>query len=203
MPEKGVLQETILLERDSAKFYEIFEIEPICKQDQTILLSFEVEADKDITGILCYATDGKEPNGYMNMPIAIDAGTHQYLFELTYPGVDGICFTADRDISGETVEIRNLCISVVDSKAYYAPFMEGAKRLQAQSMRLESFRDDEIIGTVNAENEGILFFSIPYNIGWHAYVDGQEVEWLNVNVGFSGVRVNEGEHHVELRYGKS
>lgn len=201
MPEASKLQEIVLLEREKADFYERLELSLECKEGDTLLFSFDVVADKDITGFICYATDGKEPNGYMNLPIAIDAGTHHYLYEISYPEIDSICFTTDRDISGAQAEVRNLRVSLVDSQEYYAAYIEEVQKLRENSMSIESFRDDEIIGSVQAEQEGILFFSIPYNTSWHAYVDGEEVEWLNVNVGFSGIWIGEGEHHIELRFG--
>ena len=37
-----------------------------------------------------------------------------------------------------------------------------------------------------------MFFSVSYNEGWSAYVDGEKTDVYNVNNGCVGVRVHEG-----------
>lgn len=48
--------------------------------------------------------------------------------------------------------------------------------------------------------ETLLFFSVPYESGFKAYVDGQESEIIKVDYGFMSVVVPEGEHDIEFRY---
>jgi uncharacterized membrane protein YfhO len=45
-----------------------------------------------------------------------------------------------------------------------------------------------------------LFFSIPYDQGWTAIVDGQKIRPLRVNIGFMGIILDAGDHSVELQY---
>lgn len=47
----------------------------------------------------------------------------------------------------------------------------------------------------------MLYVSIPYNDGWRAYVDGEEIQAQKINRAFTGIPVKGvGEHKVELRY---
>ena len=48
------------------------------------------------------------------------------------------------------------------------------------------------------KDNGILFFSIPYNPGWHIYLDGKETEVKKVDICYSGIEVSKGSHNVEL-----
>ena len=46
----------------------------------------------------------------------------------------------------------------------------------------------------------LLTFSVPYDRGWHVYVNGEERELLQVNVMYCGVLLEPGEYEIELRY---
>lgn len=53
--------------------------------------------------------------------------------------------------------------------------------------------------SLNSEN-GILQISTSYSSGWKAYVDGKQTEIINVNTGFIGIPIEEGEHEIYLMY---
>ncbi len=53
---------------------------------------------------------------------------------------------------------------------------------------------------VELERENLVFFSVPYEEGWTATVDGQPAVIEEVNVGFMAVRVPEGAHTVRFSY---
>lgn len=50
------------------------------------------------------------------------------------------------------------------------------------------------------ENNQIISFSIPYDKGWNAYIDGKKVEIQEVNISMLGITVDEGHHIISLRY---
>ena len=53
---------------------------------------------------------------------------------------------------------------------------------------------------VEREKETLVFFSIPYDEGWSATVNGKRVEVEKVNVGFMAVPVSEGESEIVFTY---
>ncbi len=57
-----------------------------------------------------------------------------------------------------------------------------------------------IRGTVDIDQEEVVFMSVPYSSGWKAYIDGQEAEIREADTAFLGVKVPAGQHSVELRY---
>lgn len=63
-----------------------------------------------------------------------------------------------------------------------------------------SGRDSRINGTATVESDGILMLAIPYENGWHAYVDGSETAVHKLNYGFSGIFLTSGDHEIQLVY---
>ena len=45
-----------------------------------------------------------------------------------------------------------------------------------------------------------MFFSIPYDKGWSATVDGKRADLLLINTGFIGLILEKGPHTVDLRF---
>lgn len=59
---------------------------------------------------------------------------------------------------------------------------------------------NKITGTLELDKDKILCFAVPYAPGWHASLDGEEVETYVVNDMFIGVAVPKGVHEVSLDY---
>lgn len=57
-----------------------------------------------------------------------------------------------------------------------------------------------ITGDVTTTDTGILCLTIPYSSGWTAYVDGVKTDIFQLNTMFMGIKLEAGEHNIELRY---
>ena len=76
-----------------------------------------------------------------------------------------------------------------------------SKKLSAQGLKTTSIKNDEITGTVNAHNDGMLYLSIIKNEGWNIYIDGKKVEKVyQVDNAFTGVKIGKGHHRIKLTY---
>lgn len=53
---------------------------------------------------------------------------------------------------------------------------------------------------INLKQKNLVFFSVPYESGWKAYVNGKETEIEKVNVGFMAVLADGGENEIEFAY---
>lgn len=73
-------------------------------------------------------------------------------------------------------------------------------KLKQTEFKVQELGEDYIKGNINNTKSGILQISTSYSSGWKAYVDGKETEVLNVNTGFIGVSLEEGEHEVYFKY---
>ena len=63
-----------------------------------------------------------------------------------------------------------------------------------------SLASREITGTVNAEQDRYLVFSIPYSEGWAAYDNGKKVELQKANLMYLGMPLSAGSHEIRLVY---
>lgn len=76
---------------------------------------------------------------------------------------------------------------------------------QIEALRAESLENVEtnwrgLTGTISTTRDKFLCFSIPYDKGWTAYVDGQKANLVQANIGFMGVDLPAGDHDIELKY---
>lgn len=73
---------------------------------------------------------------------------------------------------------------------------------QLKATAATSFKTDKngFTAEVNREKESLVFFSIPYDNGWSATVNGKEAAIEKVNVGFMAVVVPEGDSVIRFNY---
>ena len=79
-------------------------------------------------------------------------------------------------------------------------FITDVQARQKHSLEIASFSQNNIIGKITLEQDRMLFFTIPFDNGWKAKVDGMPAELLRVNIGFTGLMVAPGSHTIELTY---
>ena len=77
---------------------------------------------------------------------------------------------------------------------------KDALKGEKDSLSVTEFRDTKISGTINLKDNKLIYLSIPYDEGWHLYVDGKEQEKIIVNGGMTGALLNRGEHRIEMLY---
>lgn len=61
-------------------------------------------------------------------------------------------------------------------------------------------KDTLVEGTVANPVDGTLMVSIPYEDGWHAYVDGEEAERIRADYGFTALNLSAGSHTITFKY---
>lgn len=79
-------------------------------------------------------------------------------------------------------------------------YSNDISNLKKYEFKLESFNDNNLTGSINNSEDGILQVSTSYTSGWKAYVDGVETKTINVNTGFIGIPLTSGKHKIELKY---
>ena len=69
-------------------------------------------------------------------------------------------------------------------------FSEAYNTLNSQSMKDIKVTNTSISGTVDASGtDDLLFLSVPYDKGWHAYIDGKEVPLESIDNSFVAVKL--------------
>lgn len=75
-----------------------------------------------------------------------------------------------------------------------------ANYITSNRFKVSKQTDHHIEGTITAQKEDMLFFSIPYDEGWTVKVDGKSQETRKIGNAFLSVIIPAGEHNVSLHY---
>jgi uncharacterized membrane protein YfhO len=87
------------------------------------------------------------------------------------------------------------CAEVVESA-----YQEMVEVLSDEQMKVLSYDSTHVEGVVTANEDGVLFLTIPYDESWTAMVDGKAAEILPVDDAFSAIRLTKGTHNIQLKY---
>lgn len=68
------------------------------------------------------------------------------------------------------------------------------------TLQIAGFTNNRITGTIDLKATKLLFFSIPYDKGWHCKIDGTPTELILCNIGFMGLCLESGKHTIDLFY---
>lgn len=77
---------------------------------------------------------------------------------------------------------------------------DGIEMLKKQQLQVEKNTGSNITGSISVKEDSTLFLTIPYDKGWHVYVDGKETQYEIILNSFIGLDLKKGEHKIELNY---
>ena len=83
------------------------------------------------------------------------------------------------------------------SEEAYAYDCAKLKETSADTFKIDN---DGFIATISRKSDNLVFFSVPYDEGWRASVNGQAVEIERVNAGFMAVPVKKGDSAIRFTY---
>ena len=72
--------------------------------------------------------------------------------------------------------------------------------LRKDTLQFDAFSNNHIKAKIGLNEPKLLFFSIPYDKGWHAAIDGKSSELVLCNLGFTGLLVPSGQHQIEMNF---
>ncbi|MCC8131582.1 MAG: YfhO family protein [Ruminococcus sp.] len=108
---------------------------------------------------------------------------------------------------GETIHLR---MTLANGEALFSAVLFYELDIEAMEVYLDELRENQweieeytdtyLSGTVTADEDGILFTTIPYESGWTITVDGEEVEPVKVLDSLIGIEVSEGTHTVTMKF---
>lgn len=79
-------------------------------------------------------------------------------------------------------------------------FVDSYEKLKKNQIKYISYSDSIIEGTINVDENQIIFTTIPYDKNWKVTIDGKEVENIRVLNSLMGIECEEGEHTIKLEY---
>jgi uncharacterized membrane protein YfhO len=168
-----------------------------------------IECDQPSDAVLYWKKPGEEFAAARSFDVHLRKGLYPYNFGDVSGAINHYALQLDgtgahdlrlllRDVRGRIV-VRDVAISArypADMGGYVADIL----KLQGRALAIQQYGNDYLRGDIQMDRPGLLFFSIPYDEGWGATVDGRETETEKVNIGFTGIRLDAGHHTLELRY---
>lgn len=77
----------------------------------------------------------------------------------------------------------------------YASYIDNLTKEKLENITMDS---NVITGDISVDKEKLLVFSIPYQKGWTAYVDGKKVDIKKANLMYSAINLEPGDHDIKL-----
>ena len=99
----------------------------------------------------------------------------------------------------ETYADVNFYVFTIDEEK----FAQGYEKLKSGQLNITDFNETKISGNFIADENEILYTSIPYDKGWNITLDGEEVseeDIIIISDALIGVKVNSGEHNITFEY---
>ena len=87
-------------------------------------------------------------------------------------------------------------------KAFLSDCSYDRKELYGSSLSFTQVKgtDNQFTGTYKAGENSYFITTIPYDQGFQVFLDGKQIDYENVNMGFLGFRVPSGKHSVRIVY---
>lgn len=161
----------------------------------------------DREGLLCirHAMPGKNKFTVSYRPA--DSQNFSTLHSDTHNGlayISSICQVYPGDEVQVTIECKaneskslGLTAAVLDEEV----MQDAYSQLSQSVLNVTKFDQTVIEGTINCQQSGLMYTSIPYSGGnWHIYVDGQEAPVTLIGKAMVGVMLKEGSHQITFRY---
>ena len=79
-------------------------------------------------------------------------------------------------------------------------YFKSARSMSHDSFVISQFKENDIKGSVVVTSPKILFFTIPFDEGWKATVNGIAAKLYRVDCGMTGLKIGSGTNKVELQF---
>lgn len=181
-------------------------------ENATITISYEVPKDSEIYLRICGADMGKEYSGTQEINLYSGNGISavHLLGENNSYYYGQMNYTANLGYYQE--EKRDTCVIFFSEpmNLYYDSIMLYAESMENYESCINKLKDNKIkdfymdfntiSGVSNSDIDSILYFAIPFNKGWKAYLDEEETEILEANIANMAIEVPKGVHSFRLEY---
>lgn len=79
-------------------------------------------------------------------------------------------------------------------------FVQVYEKLNDEKLNITDFKESRITGTITLNDNKMIYTSIPYDEGWHVYIDGEEVETYSLANSLLTFDSRKGKHKIEIKY---
>ena len=129
-----------------------------------------------------------------------DVFKYRSSYNWTY-NLDNYSFRIDKDAEEIIIELTSGEYEIENLELYFNSYenlkkwTEERNKYNLKNLKIEK---NQLSGTLQNKEAGILALNVPYTQGWTCYVDGKEQKLLKVNGIFSGIELEKGNHEIKL-----
>lgn len=87
----------------------------------------------------------------------------------------------------------------VDGAILYDEVYDIAREHLSECSENFDYGKNYFSSTITSDGEKYAFYAVPYDKAWHAQVNGEEVQILNIN-GLMGIKINQGVNEIKFDY---
>lgn len=158
---------------------------------ETYLLKFKTKTNRNARMTISILDNSTKVIRDINVIV----GNRDYVYEFSGEKYNAIKFDDNIDY-----EISDLELYIVPEKIYYKPLEDAVNNLRKYKFNIEKFSDSNIIGNISVDKKGTLMFSIPYDKGWKAYINGKPADLKIAQLAFLGLELEPGNYKIELKF---
>ncbi len=89
---------------------------------------------------------------------------------------------------------------ITDTNVTEEQYYEECEKRKASACYSFEYGSEGFTAKTNLTDENLVFFTVPYDKGWTAYVNGVETEIIKTNYGFMAVKGEVGENIIKFSY---
>lgn len=116
----------------------------------------------------------------------------------------GQCVSGEEATLSVTLNKENFYVLADEFFVYYLDtelFREAMSMLKDGVFNVTEHSDTRLYGDITVDKDGqMIFTSIPYDEGWHIYVDGKEASKFLIGGSLIGFDIEKGSHELEFKY---
>ena len=185
---------TIETSAETEETDEGYSLKEIKKGETTIVTIDPIEAkDMYVYGFLSGTQDYEVVKNGTTIHKDRYEGDIVYVGDVTESDTIELCFTAkaDREKADLRLQFASLTEGAVDRAVYF---------LQEGGLKNQKISATGVVGSYDTDEEKDLVFTIPYDPGWSARVNGEDVELTSYKDGFLKIHLQAGHSEISLSY---
>lgn len=189
---KGLVERPLLMSLTSGKYW-------LSKKPANQLLGFGYDSVGHFHDVYVYRNKYALPLG-----ITYDQIIDESSFSKLSNGQKDLyllkgCVAADKE-NDLLSSLKHFTLADTAAPTSIENYFAAAQSRKSDTLAITEFKESKISGSVTLAAPKLLFFSIPFDEGWHATINGKEAQLYNINCGLTGLKLNAGENKVTLSF---
>jgi len=112
------------------------------------------------------------------------------------------CVVKDEDVNKvQGLKEFQLIDTIAANKFNIDLYRNYVNELSKDTLSLSNFNNKIVSGKINANDNELMYLTVPYDGGWQLKVDGQPRDKMIVDAGMTGIVLTRGSHTIEMTYG--